>query len=274
MNDKVRKPWRADERPNDERLTDFYSRDEGTAEWLLMSAWDDVPYSLSWHQGILKTKFDADKRLEHDPLVVGWISSIAKRIGELDQIAPVGEPSREELLERANEGLGSSGRDDKQVTEIYAALRRESQRRIAMPIVKLTEYFTKEADVLGLSDQVKAGYLRDVIARFETLVDVSVLKGMATTIDNATQATHSRASVRVVAVQWVAESDKIANDIVRANSRFGQNKKLLANKVHKEMAARLANGDERVTKRGGRSLPDVGTVERDGLPNYGRYGAV
>lgn len=84
--------------------------------------------------------------------------------------------------------------------------------------------------------------------------------------------TNSRADVRLVAVQWVVEADKIANDIVRANPGFGQNKKVLASKVYEEMKMRFASGDKSVTKRGGRKLPDVGSVERDGLPNYGRYG--
>lgn len=85
-------------------------------------------------------------------------------------------------------------------------------------------------------------------------------------------ATNARSDVRLVAVQWVVEADQIANDIVRANPGFGLNKKVLASKVHEEMKMRFASGDKSVTKRGGRKLPDVGTVERDGLPNYGRYG--
>ena len=131
---KILKPWLQADRTNDERLEDFFARDESLVEWKLMAAWDDVLDDVSWYQGQVDAQLKEHAATQTDALTAGWIKDIAARIGALQTKLPntQGELSREELLSAAADRLSSSTNIKQNLVAECTALRQECQFRPAM----------------------------------------------------------------------------------------------------------------------------------------------
>ena len=169
------------ERAEEERFVDRHTQERGTAESLLASAWNYGQHKLRWHLGNFDIKFATVKRLKTDPLTLGWVSNMAKRIGELNQITPNGAPSGQSLIDLELTRLRATLGDEAKVNDACDRLRHESQRRIAIPLVELIESFTEEARVLRISDREKAGYVDSIITELEGMVESDVLRELTAT---------------------------------------------------------------------------------------------
>ena len=278
MAQKIVKPWLPDDRPNDERLADFFARDENSVEWKLMRAWDDVLDAVARHQqNVVGIEIKDDANRQTDALTAGWIRDIAARIGALPtkSQAQSGVPTREDLLDAAHQRLAGAYNDKPKLARECEALRQESHRRLDVPLRKLLDEFKQEITRLSVSETVKAGYLRDVVAGVERLMGPRLADAVTLTsgVTKADANNDAREESDYANLQeWQRVADTIACDFVATSPSLGRNKEVLANKVHAEMVQRSESRDKSVHKRGGKRVPTVETVRRRGLLNFGKYG--
>ena len=172
MAQKIVKPWLPDDHPNDERLADFFARDENSVEWKLMGAWDDVLDAVAWYQGPVVARLTREADSHRDALAAGWIRHIAARIDALPTKLSTGQGafSREDLLSAAADRLSSAPDDKQNVVDECAALRQESHKRMDVPLLKLLNEFGQEITHLSVSYPVKAAYFQSVVTSLETLL--------------------------------------------------------------------------------------------------------